>query len=56
MQVNSETEEVVLSDDDDQNKNEVKNANPITLISMFNYKNYFVYKKQQIFFVKLGVF
>ena len=46
LQVNSETEEVILSDDEDQNKkeekNEVKNANPITLISMF-FKNTFFF-------------
>ena len=54
MQVNSETEEVILSDDEDQNKkeekNEVKNANPITLISMFFQNTFFLNSKLFFFF------
>ena len=60
MQVNSETEEVILSDDEDQNKkeekNEVKNANPITLISMFFENTFFLNSKLFFFLYKLCLF
>ena len=61
MQVNSETEEVILSDYEDQNKkeekNEVKNANPITLISMFFENTFFLNSKLFFFSVQtLSIF